>query len=184
MISQCIDGVPCHDGSCANHTQYCPNTCPPQQPVACADGACKGHVTECLGALDRCNADDDYPVLCWDGTCAQSGLDCVERQYLASQSGTFSSETAFSGANVCPIASNTLCGDGSCIAQGESCELVQACPLAHPYRCSDGSCGLSSSDCTAIPACTYPSYPSPQREHQTKITLKPCTNTRMNRYFG
>lgn len=161
--------VMCSDLTCAATQADCGDSnyrCPVGSPAMCPDGSCRKSVRQCTvsvnahpdkadrNAITSCinsyNSSVLLPITCWDGTCASTYLECIQRRYEALPgAGTFDRSADLAFNSPCNYTTETVCSDGHCAAFPSQCGVVPACPLAYPLRCPDGSC--SNAGCNPTP---------------------------------
>jgi hypothetical protein len=141
-----IDGCPmatpyrCPDGSCKSTTRSTATEegcqpfieCPKHTPFLCADGSCAGDATLC-SVLPSCN--EPFEFRCPDKSCAKKVTGDITKDC--------------NNADLCPIVSPILCGNGFCVKSIEECTESKkvSCTGNKPFMCSTGVCGESPIDC-------------------------------------
>jgi len=153
--------VLCPNGKCATGMSECksPNTCSASE-VRCKDGSCAANYGHCPTAV-TCSA--SAPILCDNGQCVNSHLECP----LAS--GLRDCNVAFSKSSL------VTCPDGSCAEAFVDCPTSPTCSSSMPVKCPDGSCQKNVTMCLSQTRAKCPStFPITCPDGSCRSSLQQC----------
>jgi hypothetical protein len=144
----------CANGLCINNSTLCEdvkivqNTCEfiktekkSTVEVAgykCFDGRCMENEEQCYSTDLACNIEN--PILCQDGICRKSYIECAESKTIG-----------------CNSDKEVACPNKVCVPKQDyffSCKNKLGCPLAKPIRCANRACAANYAECASTYKCS------------------------------